>query len=525
MPHAKKVTAPEAAPPPHPVACPAAATLGDIRLIDLDAIDDAGAHRQAKPDVEALAKSLADVGLLQPIGVVEMWAGKAARYLVLYGRRRVAAARALGWATIRATVHPAEVAKDPVAVRRLEAIENIERAALNPIEEVLAVSRLLETIAGRKAESWTDATPLQLQRAADLLGRTTAWVRDRAYLTRLCGTVQAMVADRRLPLAQAREIAKLASADEQTLLARWAVGREDWFGAKYSIMIQSVAHVRANVAARLSTLRGVPWEMGVAFAGRPACEGCVDNSAHATLFGIDAADETPEDRCLNVICHRAKMKAAESAVNRAVKDLKPVKDVAPTPAGVRAIRTLPDYVKPATVARRLAQARGIHPKAAAAVPREPDLPYAERPEGKYGAAHEKWQTAVYELVGAPMMADSRLLACYLAARAGKTMHNHVMRWVQQPDARTRKVMEPVLKRVASATAADLDALASEVAPKALFAQDLDAPPLWMVLRLADVLFVALPREPALEDFRPKAPAETAAPAKTPARAKKGRARK
>jgi hypothetical protein len=86
-------------------------------------------------------------------------------------------------------------------------------------------------------------------------------------------------------------------------------------------------------------------------------------------------------------------------------------------------------------------------------------------------------------------------------------------------------MEPVLKRVASATAADLDALASEVAPKALFAQDLDAPPLWMVLRLADVLFVALPREPALEDFRPKAPAETAAPAKTPARAKKGRARK
>jgi len=468
---------------------------------------DGPTHRQAKGDVEALAKSMTAVGLLQPIGLVETAIGHTGqsgpRYAILYGRRRLEAARTLGWPTIQALTYDPRVGADAGMVRRLEAIENIERADLNPVEEVLAVSRLLESITGRKAAVWTDAAPEHLERAAALLGRTVPWVRDRAYLTRLCPAVQAMVADRRLPLAQAREIAKLASAEEQTNIAGFATrlgmyGHEAEAGEHH---IESVAGVRRMVAERLSTLRGVPWEPGVAFAGRPACHGCLDNSANAVLFGIDKDDKAPEARCLNVICYRAKMKAAEQAVAKTVSHLKARKDVAATPAAVRDIA--PDYVKPATVARHLAQARGVEPKAAPAkAAGAKATPYVEPPESKLRNALGAWRAKIEDLAALRIVADPRRLICLILARAGQTIANHVQWWVPEASQKVRKAVDPVLKRIAAATPAAVAALAADVKAKGMFSAETSVLPLWIVRRLAGLLDVNLPPAPVLKDFLP-----------------------
>jgi len=521
MPKTKKAAATPAAPPKAPqtdeamerrrilpprTPLPGQATAQEVPLAKID--DGDGGRSQAGGDVEALAASMAAVGLLQPIGLVETGAGEPAdpakaRYAVLYGRRRLKAAQSLGWAMIQAMVYPARVGTDAETVRRVEAVENLERLDLNPVEEVLAVSRLLEAVAGRKADVWTDAAPQHLERAADLLGRTVPWVRDRAYLTRLCPAVRAMVADRRLPLAQAREIAKLASAEKQTLVAEFATryggyGYEPGGGGMH---VESVHLVRRAVAERLSTLRGVPWKPGVAFAGRPACDGCPDNSAHAVLFGIDKDDAAPEARCLNIVCYRAKMRAAEGAVAKTVSRLKANKDVAPTPAAVRQAKA-PEYLRPAAVARQLARARGIHPKATksakAGAPK--GVPYEDRPENRLQEAKDAWEHKVGDLVGARLVADPQRLACFLLAQAGRTLARHVQSWVRTPDAKVWKIVDPVLKRVAAATANDFAALAADVRVEELFSSTSDGLPLWIARRLAGLMGVDLPREPALEDF-------------------------
>jgi hypothetical protein len=413
-------------------------------------------------------------------------------------------------------------------VRRIEATENIERADLNPVEEVLVVSRLLESVSGRKADVWTDASPEHLQRVADLLVRSVPWVRDRAYLTRLCPAVQEMVAGRRLPLGQAREIAKLASASEQTQVAKWTVHDSDYHNpdSKDDIRVDSVRHVRKVVAERLSTLRGVPWEPGMAFAGRPACDGCPDNSAHAVLFGIDATDQAPEARCLNLVCYNAKMRAAEAAIRKTIARLKGKKDVAPTASAVRGANA-PTYVKPATVARQLAQARGIKPGPSAGAKSGPKaIPYDERPDTKFRNAHGDWKTGVRGLVAAAIVASHERLACFLMAQAGHTLRRRVMSWVATPDEKTRKTVDAVLKRMARARPEDQVALAADITAESLFEKDLGDTPLWIIRRLAGLLDVNLPREPVLDDFLPKAAPETTAPvaekAKKPKAKKTGR---
>ena len=94
----------------------------------------------AEPELQDLAKSIADKGLLQPL-VVRSRAG--GEYEIVAGERRWRAAQ-------RAGVHDV-----PVLIRELtdgEAleialIENIQRADLNPLEEARAYSMLLQEFA------------------------------------------------------------------------------------------------------------------------------------------------------------------------------------------------------------------------------------------------------------------------------------------------------------------------------------------------------------------------------------------
>jgi ParB family chromosome partitioning protein len=93
-------------------------------------------RRRFEPEgIAALAESLERHGLLQPVVVRRGEGGEG--WELVAGERRLRAARHLGWATIPALM----AGGDP---EELALIENIQREDLHPLEEAVAVTRLMQ---------------------------------------------------------------------------------------------------------------------------------------------------------------------------------------------------------------------------------------------------------------------------------------------------------------------------------------------------------------------------------------------
>ncbi|MBR9812548.1 ParB/RepB/Spo0J family partition protein [bacterium] len=136
--------------------------------------------------LESLAQSIRAQGVIQPIVVRE--AGK--EFELIAGERRWRASKLAGLAVIPAVVKPMT---DQVALA-VALIENIQREALNPIEESLALKRLI------------DDCGLTHQECADSVGRSRAAVSNLLRLLELDTELQAMVRDGKLEMGHARAI-------------------------------------------------------------------------------------------------------------------------------------------------------------------------------------------------------------------------------------------------------------------------------------------------------------------------------
>ena len=102
-------------------------------------------HRRDMGDLQRLADSMREVGLLQPIGITED------RQLV-FGERRVKAAQMLGWTAILARV------VDISSIVAGEYAENEIRKDFTPSERV-AIARRIEGMLGRRQGQRTDLEP------------------------------------------------------------------------------------------------------------------------------------------------------------------------------------------------------------------------------------------------------------------------------------------------------------------------------------------------------------------------------
>lgn len=107
----------------------------------IEAILVEGRHRTDLGDLDSLAKSLAEHGLMNPITVTPT--GR-----LIAGQRRLEAARRLGWTTIDARV--AESLDSAVEQLRMERDENTERKAMTP-EELVRLGKALEELERPKA--------------------------------------------------------------------------------------------------------------------------------------------------------------------------------------------------------------------------------------------------------------------------------------------------------------------------------------------------------------------------------------
>lgn len=169
--------------------------------------------REQPGNVDGLAATIAEHGLLQPLGVVELGRG---RYRVVYGNRRREAALKLGLERVPCVLLDAD---DPRTLLQ-QLTENIQRQDLNDLEKARAFARLREQIkqdGGPRAEADLDEAT---GRAVGLSPRT---VRRYLGLLDLPEEVQALLRAGDLSVTQAQHLRRIPNPRTQIELARAAV--------------------------------------------------------------------------------------------------------------------------------------------------------------------------------------------------------------------------------------------------------------------------------------------------------------
>ena len=245
-------------------------------------------------DVSALAVSMRQVGLIQPITVRPSPAGVKG-FEIIAGHRRVKAAESLGWDTIAANI----VTATDVQVMGLALVENLHRDSLSPLEEAEGFAQL------RDAAGYT---PEQL---ALKTGRTKGWVYQRLKLLDLCTEARKALHSGALQLSVAIPLARLPNAKLQVKALERVAGdvplstREaiEYLQREFCVSLKTAVFDRKD-------------DMLVPEAG--ACTVCPKRSGSKVPGLFEDLDAV--DICTDVVCFNDKAKAAwEAKAEKAAK--------------------------------------------------------------------------------------------------------------------------------------------------------------------------------------------------------------
>ena len=176
---------------------PVAHASDGLRQLPVDLIDRSPYQPRSNFNEEALqelADSIRAQGVVQPI-VVRPRPGKTGRFELIAGERRWRAAQLAGLHEVPAIVRE-DV--DDQAAMAMALIENIQRQALNPMEEAVALNRLIEEFG------------LTHEQTADAVGRSRAAVSNMLRLLNLEEGVKALLSDGNIEMGHARALLGLS---------------------------------------------------------------------------------------------------------------------------------------------------------------------------------------------------------------------------------------------------------------------------------------------------------------------------
>lgn len=227
---------------PSPTRPPVGTELRRIAVRDLTTHP--GNPRQHMAEIEELAASIQQVGLIEPLVVERLPAG----YRILAGHRRLAAARLIRLkdvpCVVRPPVHPADALV-------LMLIENGQRANLDPIEEARGYARL------RGLDP-----KLTQDEIARRIGKSQAHVSQRLLLLNLSHDEQEQIRRGDLLLRDAREEArKRAGTSEQTRYTGWHLGKTHPLGGQVRDMCRAAGHTGARRLGGMGC--GACWERAI----------------------------------------------------------------------------------------------------------------------------------------------------------------------------------------------------------------------------------------------------------------------
>lgn len=278
---------------------PAATTVSEIPV---DLIDVSPSNpRSDVGDVSELAASITSLGVLQPVVVRVAAEG---RYELVFGHRRLAAAKLAGLKAIPADVRDFT----PVQVREAQLVENVQRDGITALEEADAYAEL-QKLAGYTGDQ-----------VALRVGKSRAWVYARMKLASLGPEGRRALAAEKIHPSVAVPLARLPTHALQAKAVTHLTRGDEPMSAAAAIEWLQKEFVRS--------LKGCPFplkdEMLVAEAG--ACTTCPKNSAAATpgLF----EDLSSGSWCTDTKCFDAKAaahweKRAEKAKAQGAEVLSP----------------------------------------------------------------------------------------------------------------------------------------------------------------------------------------------------------
>jgi ParB family chromosome partitioning protein len=252
-------------------------------------IEDPDNIRNDSTDVEGLAESIRQYGMLQPLGV----SPHNGRYHIVYGTRRRRAAVQAGLDNVPCV----ELSGDRLVCQLLE---NLQRADLNDMEKAEGIGRLKEKLALENRDlSETKLDELTSQ----TLGVSTSTVRRYLRLRELPTGVRAMLRAGELNVTQAQHLFALADSTAQDELARAAAQRGMSAAAMARASGLLVARPNLGVSeavaaaergdsatAQPAALTGAPARL----APRPKAEEGIDEDRE--LWGDDAVTDDDRER-------------------------------------------------------------------------------------------------------------------------------------------------------------------------------------------------------------------------------------
>ncbi|MFN0133452.1 MAG: ParB/RepB/Spo0J family partition protein [Phycisphaerales bacterium] len=533
---------------------------GELLDIALDKVIDPAGQPDRLPRhndealIQQLAGSMTEVGQLQPVMLERLVDG---RFCRVFGRRRIAAARLLGWSTVRAAVVPPL----PDDVRRtIVAIENVQRQDLTPAEETLAVDELMALQAQSAAAqlgkplldvcgAYSGSTVLHVpedprlkaamqhdllldhrvrgiaaELVAAMLGKPASWVRDRLYIGRLSDKAKQLVLAGKLPLAHAREISKVADEKRRDELVKaYAAGGSD---SVSDTEAGSIEDLQDEVRKCVFALHVVPWQRHVPFAGKPACVECRFNSANNPgLFegggevsthmvgGRGTYDSAKADSakveeagiCTLPACYQVKLRTAKGAISAAAKR---IVDGGRKPGEAK----VPEYVSPAALDAKVRDRRKLHGGKGKKAATKDAPPSRERQEAEvrrnaqnaWSIAMRKRASDIEPAIAAKLLSTPGLWAVYKLIRGTKEFeatHHHDP--AKAAKAANSPAMAALLKELARPGWDSIVKLEKSCGRKFGLIDAWRDGPSGMIDRFAAALGIELDAPPTIDDFLPK----------------------
>lgn len=186
--------------------------------------------------IEELAQAIREHGFVSRLRVRPV-PGRDDRFQLVYGERRLRAARAAGLTMIPCEV----VAHTDADMIEIGLAENIQRQDLDPLEEADAF------------KTFIDERNYSIRTLAKRIGKDKSYVEDRLALLRTPEDVQQMVAERPNSLRAAREIAKVETEAARQPLIAGVVSGELSTAAVRERVAETIAPRARPAAARPAT--------------------------------------------------------------------------------------------------------------------------------------------------------------------------------------------------------------------------------------------------------------------------------
>jgi ParB family chromosome partitioning protein len=218
-----------------PVLAPANNGVLELKIMDIERSPYQPRRDFREEELNELAESLKNNGLVQPPTVRKNAAGK---YELIAGERRLRAAQLAGWDKIRVTL----VDADDLTAATMTTTENLQREDLNPIEEAVSYKTLQDTFS------------LTQQQVAERVGKGRATVANSVRLLELPDEVRALVSSSLLSVGHAKVLLSVDDEKERVLLARDCVNDQLTVRA----LEKKLSRMRAPTAVKAKGVADLP---------------------------------------------------------------------------------------------------------------------------------------------------------------------------------------------------------------------------------------------------------------------------